>query len=140
MITRRGVFGVVAGAGVVAAFAGLQLGGSTQPAAAGERRVFSAQAFQAAQSAGRPILVDIAASWCPTCRRQKPIINDLAGKPKFKNLIVFEVDYDSQRDVVRALGAQRQSTLIAYRGATEVGRSVADTRAASIEAMLDRTI
>ena len=31
-------------------------------------QVFEAEAFAAAQAEGRPILVDITASWCPTCR------------------------------------------------------------------------
>jgi hypothetical protein len=40
--------------------------------------------------------------------------------------------FDAQKDVVRDLGAQMQSTLIAYDGETETGRSVGDTDPQSI--------
>ena len=141
MINRRSLLGLAAGAVVVAAFAGAQLtGGSVSTAVAGQKAAFEVAAFQAAQAAGKPILIDIRADWCSTCARQKPIISQLSGKPKFKDLVIFEVDYDRQKSIVRALGARYQSTLIAFRGATEVGRSVGDTRVAGIEALLDRTI
>jgi hypothetical protein len=53
---------------------------------------------------------------------------------------VFKVDFDEQKDDVRALKAQRQSTLIVYKGETEKGRSVGDTDPASIEALLDSAL
>ena len=40
---------------------------------------------------------------------------------------------------MKAFGARMQSTLIAYKGATETGRSVGDTNPASIAALLDKT-
>ena len=46
------------------------------------------------------------------------------------------VDFDTQKDDVRALKAQRQSTLITFKGAEEMARSVGDTDPATIEAML----
>jgi thioredoxin-like negative regulator of GroEL len=101
-----------------------------------EIRGFDQRAFDAAQRAGRPVLVDIKASWCPTCSAQEPILQKLTAKPEFKNLIVFVVDYDPQKAAVRAFGAQSQSTLIAFNGARETSRSVGDTNAESIDRLL----
>jgi thioredoxin len=109
-------------------------------AMAGEASSFTASAFEAAQKAGKPILVEITAPWCPTCRAQAPILKDLSSEPRFKNLQVFAVDFDSQKDALQAFEAQRQSTLIVFKGATEVGRSVGDTSKASIEALLARSL
>ncbi|MCJ8508322.1 thioredoxin family protein [Rhizobium lemnae] len=103
------------------------------PASAAEIRAFEQKAFTAAQTAGKPIVVDITASWCPTCAKQKPIIQSLADSDKFKDMTIFTVDFDRQKDVVRALGATQQSTLIAYRGTKETRRSIGDTKASSIE-------
>src|SRR5262245_58090341 len=64
---------------------------------------------------GKPILVDIFAPWCPTCRVQKPILEELTAKPEFRDLVVLVVDFDHQ--TVRALKVQQQSTLIVYKGA-----------------------
>jgi thiol-disulfide isomerase/thioredoxin len=95
---------------------------------------FSAKAFQDAQAAGRGILIDVTAPWCPVCKAQRPIIAEL--EKKNPRLAVFEVDFDTAKDVLRQFGAQKQSTLIVFKGANEVGRSVGDTNAASITAMV----
>jgi thioredoxin 1 len=46
-------------------------------ASAGDRAAYDQSAFDAAQKAGKPILVEIHASWCPVCKAQAPILNDL---------------------------------------------------------------
>ena len=101
-----------------------------------ERKPFDSATFTATQNAGNPILVDISATWCPTCKQQKPIIDGLIKEPTYNDLTVFEVDFDSQKDVVRRLGANMQSTLIAFRGKTEKARSVGDTNPDSIGRLL----
>jgi thiol-disulfide isomerase/thioredoxin len=109
------------------------------PVFAAEMLPFEQSRFVAAQKEGRPILVDIRASWCPTCAAQKPILERLTAQPGFKNLIVFTVDFDAQKNVVRELHAQMQSTLIAFKGTTETARSVGDTEEPSIEKLLRST-
>ena len=101
---------------------------------------FSEQAFKAAQAAGSPILVEIHADWCPTCKAQKPILDKLTADPKFKDLKIFRVDFDAMKPVVKEFRAQMQSTLIVFKGSAEEGRSVGDTKEASIEALLDKSL
>lgn len=108
------------------------------PAYAADPKPFTPQAFAAAQKAGKSILVDITASWCPTCKAQKPILGQLTAMPALKDIVVFDVDFNSQKDVVAAFKARMQSTLIVFKGGAEVGRSVGDTNAASIKALLDK--
>jgi thioredoxin 1 len=110
------------------------------PALSAGPQPFDDAAFAAAQKAGKPIFVAIHASWCPTCKAQKPILADLMADLKFKNLAYFTVDFDSQKDVVRRFGARMQSTLIAFKGANEEGRSVGDTNRDSIAALLNKTL
>jgi thioredoxin 1 len=105
-----------------------------------ETKPFTADAFAAAQKAGKPILVAIHASWCPVCAKQKPILSELLSEPKFKDLTYFVVDFDSQKDAVNAFGARMQSTLIAFKGQGETGRSVGDTDRSSIAALLNKTL
>ena len=101
---------------------------------------FSAEAFKAAQASGSPILVEIHADWCPTCKAQNPILDKLTSAAKFKDLKIFRVDFDAMKPVVKEFGAQMQSTLIVFKGAVERGRSVGDTKEASIEALLDKSL
>ena len=110
------------------------------PAYAAEWKAFDAAAFAQAQKDGKPILVDIFAAWCPVCRAQNPILTQLTRKPKFKDFVVFKIDFDDQKDAVRAVKATSQSTLIVYQGEIEKGRSVGDTNATSIEALLDQAL
>jgi thioredoxin 1 len=101
---------------------------------------YTDDAFAAAKADNKPILVEITAPWCPTCKAQKPILSEIAAQPKYKDLMILEVDFDSQKDIVRSLGAQMQSTLIVFKGPQEVGRSVGDTNPASIAAMVEKAI
>jgi thioredoxin 1 len=110
------------------------------PAFAAETRTYTSEAFAAAQKAGKPIFVDVHASWCPTCKAQKPILSELMADPKFKNLVYFVVDFDSQKDAVKFFGAREQSTLVAFKGDKETGRSVGDTNRSSIAALLNKTL
>jgi thiol-disulfide isomerase/thioredoxin len=111
------------------------------PAAdAAETIPYTAAAFDAAQGAGRSILVEIHATWCPTCKAQAPILADLERNPKFGDLLVVHVDFDSQKDAVRRFGARIQSTLITFKNGRETGRSVGDTNRDSIAALLDKAI
>jgi thioredoxin 1 len=105
-----------------------------------ETKLFDAASFAAAQKEGKPILVAVHASWCPTCKAQKPILSELMAKPEFKDLVYFVVDFDSQKDAVKRLGARVQSTLIAFKGETETGRSAGDTERSSISALLHKTL
>jgi thioredoxin-like negative regulator of GroEL len=110
------------------------------PVWAGSAQPFDAQSFTQAQKEGRPILVDITASWCPVCAAQKPIIEHLAAQPDFRSLVIFRVDFDAQKDVVRRFHASSQSTLIAFKGKEEAARSVGDTDEASIKKLLRSAI
>jgi thioredoxin 1 len=123
--------------------AGLGLGltlAFTSPVFAEGGKPFDRAAFDAAQAAGKPILIDVSAPWCPTCKAQAPILSKLMRDPRFKNVVAFNVDFDSQKDVLKRFNVQRQSTLIVFKGKQEAGRSVGDTNPASIEAMLAKAI
>ena len=101
---------------------------------------FEAGAFAVAQKAGRPILVEVSAPWCPICKTQKPILAKLAQDPRFKDLVIFDVDFDSRKDVLRRFDARMQSTLIVFKGETETGRSVGETQPEWIEGLVEKAL
>lgn len=130
MISRRHVLAVLTAAATAA-------GATLAFAKAGAP--FDLQAFEAAQAAGKPILVDVRAAWCGICRAQAPVIERVTNDERYKRLVRFNVDFDSQKDVLKKLGAHIQSTLIAYRGKDEVGRLVGDTGEAAIDRLVSRS-
>jgi len=103
-------------------------------------QTYTQQAFAAAQAAGKPILLHITAPWCPTCKAQRPILSKLEATPKFKDMVVLDIDFDTSKPLLRKLHVAQQSTLIVYKGKTEVGRSTGDTDPASIETLLGKAI
>ena len=135
MLTRRSILLVSLVGGACAISPALA---ETVPAF--DAKAFDAKAFADAQKAGRPILIAIHASWCPTCKAQAPILSELRADPKFRNLAYFVIDFDSQKDLVNRFGARMQSTLIAFKGEKEQGRSVGDTKRDSIYALAEKSI
>ena len=107
---------------------------------AADRFVYEAKAFQAARDAGKPILVHVTAPWCGECKAQKPIVAALAQQPEYKELTIVDVDFDTQKDALRALNVQKQSTLVIYKGETEVTRAVGITRREAIEAVFKKAL
>ncbi|WP_284246107.1 thioredoxin family protein [Methylobacterium haplocladii] len=109
-------------------------------ASAVEVMAFTPAALDAAKASGKPIIIDVTAPWCPTCRAQKPILSKLLAEPAYRDVVFFSIDFDSQKPFLRKLGVSAQSTLIAYRGAREAARSTGDTDAVSIRTLLDKAI
>ena len=130
MLSRRSVLLAAAAASAAA----------VTPASATGPQPFDDTAFAQAQKAGKPIFVAIHATWCPICKAQKPILAELMADSRFKDLAYFTIDFDSQKDLVRRFGAQKQSTLISFKGASEQGRSVGDSNRASISDLLNLTL
>lgn len=118
--------------------AAMAFGLAAAQAQAATEVAFDQQTFEAAQAANKPIMIAVHADWCPTCARQKPIVDSLAAAPEYKNVLVLVVDFDGQKDVLKTLGVQRQSTLIAMRGKTEVARTVGVTDPDRIKAMFQK--
>ena len=131
MTTRRLLLSLAVASFVAAPFAGAVRAAPPQAAP------WDRAAYDAALAAGRPMLVEITADWCPTCRKQKAVFADLLQEPQYADLLILNVDFDSQKDVVRSLGAQKQATLIVYSGGKETGRTVGTARARKIQALLD---
>jgi thiol-disulfide isomerase/thioredoxin len=117
---------------IAALFAALPLAAAAQAAAT----PYSASAFEAAQREGRTIVVDVHADWCPTCRAQAPILSELRNDPRLADALFVRVDFDSDRDFLRAHRIPRQSTILVFDGAEEKGRSIAETDRARLRAFV----
>ena len=112
---------------------------SASSAFAFETKPFDTKAFEDAQMHGRSILVDVFAPWCPYCKAQHQVLDHLKSNPAYDEIEVFQIDFDHQPDALRALQVSKQSTLIAFKGNKETGRSVGITDAQQIEDLLRST-
>jgi thioredoxin 1 len=93
---------------------------------AGEAPYNKAQ-FDEQIAAGKPTVVYLHATWCPTCKIQQPIVDRLASDAEFKSLTVFEADYDTETALKKSLRVTQQSTFVVFKGGHEVARSTGET-------------
>lgn len=105
-----------------------------------EPAAFTQAGFDGLQKEGKSILVEVHAPWCPTCRAQAPVVNELVKKKEFQSITVLRVDFDGQKGVLKTFNVSKQSTLIAFKGYKEMARSTGDTSPTSIEKLLQKAI
>ena len=105
-----------------------------------EPTAFTQSGFNQLQQEGKSILVEVHAPWCPTCRAQAPVIDMLLKKKEYQSINALRVDFDSQKEALKAFNVSKQSTLIVYKGSKEMGRSTGDTSPANIEKLIQKAI
>ena len=85
-------------------------------------------------------MLDITATWCPTCKAQKPVIEGLMRQAAYKDVTLMIIDFDSAKATLKKYKVTMQSTLIAFKGDREVGRSVGDTTPEGLENLVRKTV
>jgi thioredoxin 1 len=70
-----------------------------------------------------PVLVDVAAEWCPPCRQMEPILEELAVE-EGGALVVASIDADAHPEVARRLGVMSFPTFVVFVEGEERGRFV----------------
>jgi thiol-disulfide isomerase/thioredoxin len=105
-----------------------------------DKESFTQERFDELTSSGNTVLVDIYATWCPTCAKQREILEAYQSANPDSELHILEVDFDDQKDVVRQFRAPRQSTLYLYKGEEQVWFSVAETDPDTIVGEIEKAL
>jgi thioredoxin 1 len=101
---------------------------------------FNQAQFDAARSAGKPVAVVFHADWCPTCRAQAPVLQELSETPALKSLTLYVANFDTEKALRKSLGVTQQSTIVVFKGGKEVGRSSGDTQRNRLDALLKQAV
>ena len=114
---------------LIAAIGALIVGASQLTAQANTSgwQTYDEAEFMMAQKKGKTIVVDVYADWCPTCRAQAPILEELRSERQSEDVLFVKVDFDEENAFLRAHRIPRQSTVLVFNGMDEVARSVAET-------------
>jgi thiol-disulfide isomerase/thioredoxin len=101
---------------------------------------FHQPSFDKLTRAGKPVVLEIGADWCPICKLQRPILEGLLQQPAYKDVTLMTIDFDKQKALMRKFNAPVQGTLLGFKGAREVARSIGDTSADGIEGLFKKTV
>lgn len=101
-----------------------------------ERTPYTNALVAEARETGRPYVVFVHAVWCTTCQAQDRVLETLIDDPRFANLLIMTVDYDTKRNLMMLFNVPDRSIMVAFNGTTELGRLVYDTSAEGITAFL----
>ena len=121
----------------LAAAAGLWLAAAAALAA---ELPFDKAKFDAALAQGRPVIVDFTASWCPTCKEQKPIVQGLLKEPKLQPVTLFVADFDTEDALKQRLRVTMQSTFVVFKAGKGVGRATGQTQKGEIAALFEKAL
>jgi thioredoxin 1 len=105
-----------------------------------ERTPYTNALVAEARETGRPYIVYVHADWCTTCQAQDRVLETLVDDPRFANLLILTVDYDTKRNLMMLFNVPDRSIFVAFSGATELGRSVYDTTPEGITAFLQLAV
>jgi len=118
----------------------LMLAAFAAPVFAAVTKRYDPATFDKLAAEGKPVVLAIHAPWCPTCKAQKVVIGELLADPKYRDLTLLTIDFDSEKALLARYKVEIQSTLIAFHGKTEVGRSVADISKDGIDKLFAKTL
>ncbi len=98
---------------------------------------FDKDLFDKLQAQGETVLVDVYATWCPTCKKQQQVLGEYFAENPNSEIKVLVIDYDTQSEWVKHFKAPRQSTLYLYKNNEQLWFSVAETRKEKIFSALN---
>lgn len=96
--------------------------------------------FEQLKAEGKPVVLDVFATWCPTCKAQEPSVKAIAADPAFKAVTIFKADFDQEKALKKALNITQQSTFVVFRDGKEVARSTGQTKKEDIQATFAKAL
>ena len=88
---------------------------------------YDAATFAQAQEEGRTIMVDVNATWCPTCKAQAPTLDAMRDDPQMGDVVFMKLDFDTEKEFLEEHRIPRQSTILVFQGDQETARTIAET-------------
>jgi thiol-disulfide isomerase/thioredoxin len=103
-------------------------------------KFYTQQEFDTLLAEGKTLVVHIHADWCGTCKAQDVQINAAINSSEFKDVVFFEVDYDTQRKYMKFFNGKLQSTIIIFKAGKEIDRVIAERDASELQVFLKKSL
>jgi len=82
------------------------------------------------------VAVQFHADWCPMCRQQTTVLNQLKTEPGLRDMTVLVASFDNERALRKRMNVRTQGTFVVFRGEREKARLSGDTAADRIRTAL----
>jgi thioredoxin 1 len=106
------------------------------PSTAATFTPYNKAALETSIKSGAPVVVHVHAEWCPVCRRQISVLDELFRDPKFAKVQTVRVNYDRDLDFLSTHKIKRQATILTFKGGKEVARIEYDADAGRIRSVV----
>ena len=89
---------------------------------------------------GKSAVISVHADWCSTCKSQDKVLSTFIKAPEFKNVTFYQLEFDTQKDLLKTLKVRTQSIVIVFKDGKEVARTTGDTKEAALSKLAKQAI
>ena len=90
--------------------------------AEGHKSNFTIEKFEEAKKNGDVIVITAWAKYCGTCKKQKVVLDQ--AEKDFKDVLFLYYNHPKMKDIAKYLKIDHRSTILVYKGYTEVSRTI----------------
>ena len=99
---------------------------------------FSDEIFENAKTNGKTIVVNSYEIWCGTCTKQTKILDQ--AEKEFKDIVFLSYEQSKNKDIAQKLDIKFWTTIVVYKGNTEVARIIGQTDKKTIYSAIQKGI
>ena len=99
---------------------------------------FTIQKFEEAKKNGETVVVTAWNKYCGTCKRQKVVLDQ--AEKDFKEVLFLYYNHPRMKDIAKYLKIDRRSTILVYKGNTEVSRTLGQIDKSVIYSSIEKGI
>ncbi len=101
---------------------------------------FDKTRFEALVKSNAPVVVHTHEWWCPTCRVQAKVLEELQKDPKFDKITMFRANVTTDRETLAPFKVTSRSIVLVFAGGKQIGRLDWVTDEAQIRALLEQAV
>ena len=103
-----------------------------------QRLNFTIETFEEAKKNGETIVVTAWNKYCGTCKRQKVVLYQ--AEKDFKDVLFLYYNHPKMKDIAKYLKIDHRSTILVYKGNTEVSRTLGQIDKSVIYSSIEKGI
>ena len=86
---------------------------------------FSIETLEKAKASGKTIVINSYEVWCGTCSKQTKVLDQ--AEKEFNEIIFFSYEQSKNKEIAKKLGIKHWTTIVVYKGDSEVSRIIGQT-------------